>query len=84
MSEAKKELSDAFTKYKLLIKPRKGADLRDEWFDNLAAAKAAANNTSLASELTRQRQKEKQRQAFRAIKWTLHGTEEDFSITQSI
>ena len=31
---------------------------------------------------TRQRQREKQRQVFRAMKWTLRGTEADFSISQ--
>ena len=82
MEEAKKELSDAFAMYKILIKPKKLSDLRDEWFENLAAAKAAANNTSLASELTSKRQRKKQRQAFRSIKLTLCGTEADFSITQ--
>ena len=42
---------DAFSQYKLLKKPRKGANLRDEWFESLVAAKAAANQTALASEL---------------------------------
>ena len=80
--EVKKELSDAFAKYKSLIKPDKGATHRDEWFEDLAAAKAAANKTSLASELLQQRQREKQRQAFRSIKWSLQTSELDTSISQ--
>ena len=82
IQEIKNQLSDAYSTYKQLKKPANGADLRDEWFENLAAAKAAANKTSLATELKQQRQKEKQRQAFRAIRWTTKDTEHDLSISQ--
>ena len=76
------ELSDAFSCYYALIKPNKGSNHRDEWFEDLAAAKAAANKTTLASELLQQRQREKQRQAFRAIKWSVKNSSADFSISQ--
>ena len=82
LSDIKAELSDAFSKYKALIKPSKGSDLRDEWIETLAAAKAAVNQTTLASELLLQRQKEKQRQAFRAIKWSTRTSDTNAAITQ--
>ena len=82
ISDIKAELTDAFEQYKLLIKPHKGSDLRDEWFENLAAAKAAANQTTLASQLLQQRQRENQRQAFRAIKWSVRSTQTNFTISQ--
>ena len=82
IDDIKAELSDAFSSYYDLIKFDKGSTLRDEWIENLAAAKAAANNTSLASELLQQRQREKQRHAFRAIRWSTKNTSEDFSISQ--
>ena len=53
MEDIKSHLSDAFSKYKQL-KTDKGTIARDEWFENLAAAKAAAHNTTLASELLQQ------------------------------
>ena len=82
ISEIKSELTDAFSKYKSLKKPHNGSDLRDEWIESLAAAKAAANNSTLAAELLQQRQREKQRHAFRSIIWATKGTSTDFSISQ--
>ena len=82
--DIKLELSNAYSKYKELIKPSKGANLRDEWIETLAAAKAAANQTTLASELLQQRQREKQRQAFRAIKLSTRSEDTNVAITQVI
>ena len=69
LNQIKQELTDAFQKYKEIKKNGNGSSLRDEWYEQLAEAKAAANNTSFASELKNKRQKEKQKQMFRAIKW---------------
>ena len=82
LTDAQTELSDAFATYKHLIKPNKGSNLRDEWLEDLAAAKAAVNQSTLASQLLQLRQREKQRQAFRAIRWAVRDSGTDFSITQ--
>ena len=46
--------------------------LRDEWIEQLAAAKAEAGNTNSITVLKQLRQREKMRRAFRQIKWCLH------------
>ena len=63
-------IKSAVTQYLLLKKNH--SSLRDEWIEQLAAAKAEAGDTNSATELQQLRQKEKMRQAHRQIKWCLH------------
>ena len=71
IEQIREELTDAFQLYKDIKNNGKDSSLRDEWYDQLAEANAQANNTTFAAELKNKRQKEKQKQMFRAIKWTL-------------
>ena len=48
------------------------SSLRDEWIEQLAAAKAEAGNLNSATELVALRQKEKLKRAHRQIRWCLH------------
>ena len=71
IQQIKTELTDAYAQYKAIKKNGNDTLLRDEWYEQLANAKAAANNTTFAVELRLKRQKEKQKRMFRAIKWTI-------------
>lgn len=82
ISQVKSELSDAYQQYKIIKKDGNGSNLRDEWYEQLANAKAEANNTSFASELKKKRQKEKQKRMFKAIKWTISEKIDNTSISE--
>ena len=69
LSEVKHNLNSASKKYKLLKKEH--SSLRDEWIEQLAAARAAAGKLDSATELHNLRQKEKIRNAHRQIRWCL-------------
>ena len=53
-------------------------------FSSVAEANAAAKNTSYASELRNKRLKEKQKNMFRAIKWTLQDKQVTTSISEVV
>ena len=63
-------IKTAMKQYQLLKSEHSA--LRDEWIEQLAAAKAEAGNQNSASELHKLRQKEKMRKAYRQIRWCLH------------
>ena len=63
-------IKNAYNQYSLLKKQH--SILRDEWIEQLAAARAEAGQSSSANELHSLRQKEKIRRAHRQIRWCLH------------
>ena len=63
-------IKDAHRQYAILKKTH--SSLRDEWIEQLAAARAANGNRNSITELTQLRQREHLRRAYRQIKWCLH------------
>ena len=70
LSTIKSNIKEAYSKYQTLKKEH--STLRDEWIEQLAAAKAEAGNLNSVSVLHNLRQKEKMRRAHRQIRWCLH------------
>ena len=79
LPEINQHLKTAYDKYKCLKKEHTA--LRDEWLDQLAAARAEAGNKDSTIELANLRQREKIRIAFRQIRWCLHQDEQTAPIT---
>ena len=78
-SEIIHNIRSATSTYKCLKKEH--STLRDEWIDQLAAARAAEGNQDSATELRNLRQKEQIRTAHRQIRWCLHHEDNSPPIT---
>ena len=76
----KSNIKTALQQYLLLKKEH--SSLRDEWIEQLAAAKAEAGNNNSVSELHNLRQREKMRAAHRQIRWCLHHESTTAPITE--
>ena len=70
ISNIKLNIASAKSQYMHLKKHH--SSLRDEWLEQLAAAKAQQGQKNSVSILHNLRQREKMRQAFRQIRWCLH------------
>ena len=70
LSEVLKNIKAATSAYHCLKKEH--TTLRDEWIEQLAAARAEAGRLNSANELAALRQKEKLRRAHKQIRWCLH------------